>query len=168
MQTKPELFRLANELIDVYKSRNLLFGCAESCTGGLMSSIITEVPGASDIFHCGIVSYANTAKNHFLDVSLATLKSHGAVSAEVAVEMAEGLLRKYPLIDTATSITGIAGPGGGTEEKPVGLVFIGAKAKGKMSKFERHVFPGNRAEIREAAAARAMQIAIDIAISLKK
>jgi nicotinamide-nucleotide amidase len=66
------------------------------------------------------------------------------------------------------SPTGIAGPGGGTEEKPVGLVFIGAKAKGKMSKFERHVFPGNRAEIREAAAARAMQIAIDIAISLKK
>lgn len=168
MHIPENVYSLCHQLIDVYRARNLVFGSAESCTGGLLSAVLTEVPGASDIFHCSIVSYANTAKNEFLDVSLDTLKSHGAVSSEVAVEMAEGLLRKYPLLDVAVSITGIAGPSGGTKEKPVGLVYIGYKCRNKIPNYEKHVFHGPRAQIRISSIERVLQLGIDLGLQLKK
>lgn len=104
--------------------RKMRIATAESCTGGLMGSLITDVAGSSEYFERGIVSYSNKSKMEMLGVSEKTLKAHGAVSAETAMSMADGI-RRISDVDMGISITGIAGPGGGTPEKPVGLVFVG-------------------------------------------
>jgi len=114
---------LAAEVGALLRSRGLTLALAESCTGGLVSSLITDVAGSSDYFLGCVVSYANSAKEGILGVSPQTLLAHGAVSAEAAAEMAQGARRVFGA-DVALSVTGIAGPGGGSPDKPVGLVYI--------------------------------------------
>jgi nicotinamide-nucleotide amidase len=124
---------------------------AESCTGGLVSELLTEVPGISEVFRSGWITYSNEAKVRDLGVDPETLAREGAVSAAVAQQMAEGAARRAGA-DLALSITGVAGPGGGTPEKPVGLVWFGLASRGKVSSHERRFPPVDRASIRRYAA----------------
>lgn len=129
---------------------------AESCTGGLITHLLTETPGISASFLLGVVSYSNEAKISQLGVSRETIEEHGAVSGEVALEMASGV-REAAGSDWGIGVTGIAGPGGGTTEKPVGLVYIALSGPDG-----RHVrefrFSGNRSEIKQKAAGEALDI----------
>ncbi len=118
----------ARGLIELCKERGLVIGTAESCTGGLLSACLTAVPGSSAVFERGFVTYANTAKMEMLGVDADLLAAYGAVSEPVARAMVQGVLARAP-VDLAVSITGVAGPGGGSAEKPVGLVFIGSGRK---------------------------------------
>lgn len=128
---------------------------AESCTGGLVASRITSIPGSSDYFVGGIVSYSNGAKHALLGVSNELLETRGAVSDECARAMAEGSLRAFGS-DVAVSTTGIAGPGGATPRKPVGLVYIATAGEHGTVCAEHH-FPGDRAEVTAAAAEHALK-----------
>ena len=112
------------------KEKGLTISAAESCTGGLFAKTVTDIPGASDVFDRSIVTYSNRAKVEELGVSEETLEKYGAVSEQTAREMAEGIARASGS-DICVSVTGIAGPGGGTEEKPVGLIYIGLAYKGE-------------------------------------
>src|SRR6266542_1967748 len=114
---------LETKIVRLLTERNQTLALAESCTGGYLAHRVTNVPGASAIFSAGFVTYSNQAKQQFLGVRAETLKQHGAVSESVAREMAEGA-RRVSHTDYAVAVTGIAGPGGGTPEKPVGTVFI--------------------------------------------
>lgn len=118
----------AERIFRLCRDGGLTLTTAESCTGGLVAAAITEIPGSSDVFDRGLVTYSNDAKRKLLGVSETLLATHGAVSAEVAKAMAEGALAAADT-DLAVSLTGIAGPDGGTEQKPVGLVFIGCASK---------------------------------------
>ena len=137
--------QLEDAIVRLLTERRQTLALAESCTGGYIANRITNVPGASAVLWGGVVSYANEAKVHFLGVNEATLAAHGAVSEQTALEMAQGA-RRSSRADYALSVTGIAGPSGGTEEKPVGLVFIGfADAKGAraykfLNRFDRETF----------------------------
>lgn len=129
----------------------LMIGTAESCTAGLLSSIITMVPGSSAWFERGFVTYSNAAKVEQLGVSAQAIEKHGAVSEEVAIQMAEGVLGQVAAIDVGVSITGVAGPGGGTKTKPVGMVcFAVAKrtADGVVTLPFTQRFEGDRDEVR--------------------
>lgn len=129
------------------RSRGLTIGTAESCTGGLLSGRLTEASGSSDYYVCSVVAYSNEAKSSMLGVRAETLQRFGAVSEEVAVEMVRGLRSRYG-VDVGVSCTGIAGPTGGSEEKPVGLVYI-ALADGKGTEVKASHFRGGRAQVRE-------------------
>jgi PncC family amidohydrolase len=131
---------------------------AESCTGGLIACRVTDVPGASEYFEAGIVSYSNRAKEKFLDVPAEVIALYGAVSAETATEMALGV-RRAAGSDIGLSVTGVAGPGGGSPEKPVGTVFIALAAEGTTIA-KRHFFSGNRREIREQTAEAALRLLV--------
>ena len=132
---------------------------AESCTGGLISAAITELPGSSGYFLGGVVSYANSAKESFLDVPRALLDEHGAVSREVAVAMAAGARTRFGA-DLAVAVTGVAGPDGGTLDKPVGMVYIGIATANETSVRHKHLQAEravrDRARIREGAAFAAL------------
>lgn len=133
---------------------------AESCTGGLVSAALTDIPGASDVFDRGFVTYSNAAKVDMLGVPEAILAAHGAVSAETAQAMAKGAL-EHSLADVAVAITGVAGPGGGTPQKPVGLVhFACAKRGGEVVALERRFGPLPRRDIRQAAVDQALDLMI--------
>ncbi len=142
------------------------FSIAESCTGGLISHLMTTVPGSSSYFLGGVTSYANSMKTTYLNVKEATLHSHGAVSEQVAGEMATGIRNKSGA-DISIAVTGIAGPGGGSEEKPVGTVFI-AMATKDTSKSYRFLFSGNREEIQQVAAQTALDIVRRYLLQTKK
>lgn len=143
-------------VLDLLRARGLTLGTAESCTGGLVAARLTDVPGASDVVRGGIVAYANEVKERELGVPVALLAEHGAVSAEAAAAMADGARRALG-VDVAVAITGIAGPGGGSEEKPVGLVFLHAVCPGgELAR--RFDFPGDRATIRLRAAVAALHL----------
>ncbi len=129
---------------------------AESCTGGLLAARIVNVPGASEIFREGLVTYSNKAKRRLLDVNKSTLKKYGAVSKETVKEMATGGMFASDA-DACVAITGIAGPDGGTEDKPVGLVYIGCYMKDKVE-VEKHIFKGNRQKVREQAVVRGLDL----------
>lgn len=129
---------------------------AESCTGGLIAAAITDVPGASAWFDRGVVTYANRAKQSLLDVPEALLIAHGAVSREVAVAMADGLRRRAP-VDWTLAVTGIAGPAGGSPEKPVGTVWIAWSGPLGGTTAQSFCFSGNREQIR----AQAVESALD-------
>ena len=142
-------------MLDLYRKKGLKIATAESCTGGLVAASLTAVAGSSDVFERGWVTYSNQAKSESLGVSPALIAEKGAVSEEVAEAMARGALRRAQS-DVAVSITGIAGPGGGSDAKPVGLVFIGLARKDGWSQVERCVFPGNRDSVRAHSVSRAL------------
>jgi nicotinamide-nucleotide amidase len=148
--------KLTEKIGQVLKQQGLKLATAESCTGGGLSYAITEISGSSTWFERGFVTYSDKAKMEMLSVSEQTLKRHGAVSQEVAKEMAEGAL-KNSLADVSIAITGIAGPTGGTAEKPVGLVFIAWSAKHFKTVVEVYRFLGNRQAIREQAIQQALE-----------
>ncbi|MDH5488982.1 MAG: CinA family protein, partial [Rhodospirillaceae bacterium] len=141
------LIIMAEDLIAVCREKKIKLALAESCTGGLVAGCITSVSGSSDIFDRGFVTYSNQAKIEMLGVSENTLEKFGAVSDETAIAMAEGAIKKSGG-ELALSITGIAGPDGGSEEKPVGLVHIAVARKNTTTRSERHIFKGNRDRVR--------------------
>ncbi|WP_284618112.1 CinA family protein [Aquabacterium humicola] len=146
---------LVPTLADLLRSRGERLATAESCTGGLIAGACTDLAGSSDWFERGFVSYSNAAKTELLGVPAALIDAHGAVSEPVALAMAEGALAQSPA-DWAVAVTGIAGPGGGSAEKPVGLVWLAWMRRGGAAQAERHVFPGDRAAVRAATVARAL------------
>ena len=160
---------MINETLEVVvgqllSQHQLTLATAESCTGGLIGHRLTNVPGSSEYFLGGIIAYANEIKEHVLGVSQQTLEIHGAVSAETALEMARGA-RHVLGVDLAVSVTGIAGPGGGTDEKPVGLTYVALAALGfeRVEKFVwNHDREGNKWESAEAA----LQLIQEYALSL--
>ena len=151
----------AATLLDRYRAAGLKLATAESCTGGLIAACLTEIAGSSDVVELGFVTYSNEAKSELLGVPAALIAEKGAVSAEVAEAMAEGALA-HSRADAAVSVTGIAGPGGGTAEKPVGLVFLGACRRGRRPRHLRRVFAGDRAAVRRAALEEALELALAI------
>lgn len=139
----------ASELASVLKRSGFSLACAESCTGGLASAAITDVPGSSGYFLGGIVAYSNPAKTNVLHIHSDTINKNGAVSEETALAMVRGAATVFKA-DCAFSITGIAGPGGGTRDKPVGTVWFGFFVRESVSS-KKMLFPGDRTAIREAA-----------------
>jgi len=155
----------AAALLDVCRARQLTIATGESCTGGLIAGILTEVPGSSDVVDRGFVTYSNAAKSEVLGVPAELVERHGAVSEPVARAMAEGVLRHSPA-DLAVAVTGIAGPGGGTADKPVGLVHLAAIRRGGTIVHERRIFDDNgRSAIRLATVAAAFVLLLDLAKS---
>jgi nicotinamide-nucleotide amidase len=147
---------LPDVVVALLRERSLRLGLAESCTGGLLAARLTQVPGASAVLERGFVTYANRAKVEELGVDERLLERHGAVSAEVAAAMAEGA-RRAASADVSIAITGIAGPDGGTEEKPVGLVFV-ATDGAAGTRVRRAVFPGGRERVRHQATQVALEM----------
>ena len=145
---------VAEKLVDLLKAHGLTCATAESCTGGGVGSAITAVAGSSAVFLGGVISYANEVKRDVLGVSGETLATVGAVSSETAAQMAEGA-RALLKADLAVSLTGIAGPDGGSAEKPVGLVWFGLATKGGV-RTEKAIFAGDRARVREQAVIHAL------------
>ena len=150
-----ELVVSAQSLLSLYRRAGLRLATAESCTGGLVAALLTEVAGSSDVVECGFVTYSNEAKMEMLGVMQETLTVHGAVSRETAEEMALGALT-HSRADVAVSITGIAGPGGATPTKPVGLVHLATARQGHVLQAVHEVFPGDRSAVRLAALRQAL------------
>ena len=134
-------------------------GTAESCTGGLIGHTLTSLAGSSEYYRGGVISYSNELKSSLLDVSPATLEHHGAVSAQAAVAMAEGARARLAW-DDAVSVTGVAGPGGGTAAKPVGLTYV-AVAGPEAHEVRRHQWSGDRAQNKERSAAAALELLLE-------
>jgi PncC family amidohydrolase len=160
-----DLYSLSERFGQVLRKKRLYLVTAESCTGGLLSHLITEVPGSSDYYLGGFVAYSNKAKMRFLGVSPETLEKYGAVSEQTVREMASGARRAFAGIQPeekiiAVAISGVAGPSGGTEEKPVGTVWIGFEGKnyGRQLKF---IFEGNRSQVKQQSAIQAVQMISD-------
>ena len=144
---KSDMKGLNTEVVHLLDDKGLHISAAESCTGGLFAALITDVPGAADVLNESYVTYANEAKVKILGVKQSTLDAVGAVSRETAHEMAEGLKNRTGA-DVCVGITGIAGPTGGTKEKPVGLVYAGICINGKTEVIEMH-HDGDREDVRE-------------------
>lgn len=151
------LLGLAEMVLSRCRARGLTVAAAESCTGGMITAALTAMGGSSEVVDRGFVTYSNGAKTDMLGVPSALIEAHGAVSAEVAEAMAAGALAHAP-VDLAVSVTGIAGPGGGSPIKPVGLVYFGVARRDGMRRIERHVFAGDRASIRHAASVQALEL----------
>jgi nicotinamide-nucleotide amidase len=148
----------ATRVLDLFHARGLKLATAESCTGGLVAAALTDIAGSSAVVDCGFVTYSNEAKQAMLGVPAATLKRHGAVSAETAAAMAAGALKKSRA-DVSVAITGIAGPGGGTKEKPVGLVhFAGASRDGRRIARSRRYGKIGRRRVRQRSVIEALDI----------
>lgn len=154
--TTKEEVTLEEKVVKMLKKQDLTMVTAESCTGGMLASKLVNVSGVSDIFKAGLVTYANEAKRELLGVRKKTLEKYGAVSRETAEEMVLGAVERYDA-DVAVSVTGIAGPDGGTEEKPVGLVYIGCYVCGELAVYECH-FTGTREKIRETTVITALNL----------
>ena len=150
----------ATSVLIAYRKRGLRIATAESCTGGMIAAALTDVAGSSDVFERGFVTYSNDAKQELIAVPPTILAKYGAVSAETVDAMARGALARSRA-DVAISVTGIAGPGGGSAEKPVGLVWFGVARKVGEILTVREVFAGDRAAIRQAAVARALELLED-------
>ena len=144
------------EVAELLEQKKLHVTTAESCTGGLIAGALVNVPGLSEWFGEGYVTYSNEAKEKLLGVSRETLTTCGAVSAETAGEMARGAADAAG-VDVAVAVTGIAGPDGGTAEKPVGLVYMGCFCKGELC-VEKHIFAGDRAQVRAQSVQAALQL----------
>lgn len=146
-----ELLAQAEEVLGACRASGLRLALAESCTGGLISACLTAVPGSSDVLERGFIVYSNEAKAALLGVPESLIAAHGAVSEEVARALAEGCLEHAPA-DLGAAVTGIAGPGGGTPEKPVGLVHVAAARRNFFATLhQRHLFEGDRDAVRMQA-----------------
>lgn len=158
-----DIVEAAIRLLDICKRKNLTVATAESCTAGLVAGTLTEIPGVSSMLDRGFITYSNQAKQDMLGVSAETLRLHGAVSRETAEQMARGAIAHAP-VDLAVSVTGIAGPDGGTEEKPVGLVhFSAASRSGRLIHVERRFGDVGRAEVRKRSVLQAFRMLHDLA-----
>jgi len=144
-------------LLDLYRQAGLRIATAESCTGGLLAGRLTDVAGSSDVLERGFVTYSNQSKTELLGVPATLIAKHGAVSVQVARAMAEGALAHGPA-EVAIAVTGIAGPGGATPGKPVGLVYLALARRGRETAVERHQFPGDRAAVRAATVEHAIEL----------
>jgi len=151
---------LAETVLDLCRRRGWKVATAESCTGGMIAAALTDIAGSSEVVERGLVTYSNEAKTELLGVPAALIAELGAVSGEVAASMVEGALARAP-VDVAVSVTGIAGPGGGSDAKPVGLVWLGVARKGRVARVERQVFTGDREQVRAAATRRALELLIE-------
>jgi nicotinamide-nucleotide amidase len=160
----PTLRKSAAQVLEIFRARGLKIATAESCTGGLVAAALTDIAGSSDVVDRGFVTYSNEAKEAMLGVKPATLKQHGAVSAQTAAAMATGAL-KHSLADIAVAITGIAGPGGGSRQKPVGLVHFAAASRDgrRIAKSRRYGKIGRR-RVRERSAAEALDLLAGLAL----
>ncbi len=147
----------AEALLQRCRDAGLMVATAESCTGGLIAATLTAIAGSSDVVERGFVTYSNEAKTDLVGVDPALIASHGAVSEPVARAMAAGAVARSRA-DIAVSVTGVAGPGGGSAEKPVGLVWFGCARRGRDTVTLRHVFPGDRTEVRRATVAEALRL----------
>jgi nicotinamide-nucleotide amidase len=145
------------EIEDILRKNNWTITCAESCTGGLIASKITEISGSSDIFKGSIVTYCNEIKEQELGVKKETMIKYGVVSIEVVNEMLDGVLKKFNAT-YAIAVSGVAGPNGGTKEKPVGTVVIGIKNIFGFSKIEKFHFVGDRKIVQESSSNKALEI----------
>ena len=151
----------ATEVCDFLAKKSMTIATAESCTGGMIAELLTSVPGASGVFGYGFVTYSNEAKQNLLGVKEETLRAHGAVSGETVTEMAEGAMRVSGS-DIAVSVSGIAGPTGGTKEKPVGLVYIGVAQRGEETKALRCIFDGDREDVRRKTVNKVYDLILNI------
>lgn len=155
-----ELTAAAARLLEACRARRLMLATAESCTGGLVATALTEIAGSSDVFDRGFVTYSNAAKISMLDVSEDLIAARGAVSREVAEAMAAGALAASAA-DLAIAVTGIAGPGGGSAQKPVGLVHLcAARRGGPALSLERRYGDSGRTQIRRAAVLDAFELVV--------
>jgi nicotinamide-nucleotide amidase len=145
-----DLLAEAEMLLAACRARNIRLATAESCTGGLIAATLTAIAGASDVLDRGFVTYSNEAKHEQVGVSMALIQTDGAVSETVARAMAEGALTRSRAT-IAVSVTGVAGPGGGTSEKPEGVVWFGLARQGQPAISERRLLPGDRTAVRAAA-----------------
>jgi len=157
------IYELAKTLVEELAAGHKVIATAESCTGGWIAKALTDVPGSSDVFHYGIVSYSNGAKESLLGVKLATLEEHGAVSEGAVIEMAKGAMRLSGA-NIAVAVSGVAGPSGGSEEKPVGTVWFAWSVrdgnKTPVTTSCEH-FDGDRELVRELTVAHALQGALE-------
>ena len=152
-----KLNKLANKLILACRKKNIKIASAESCTGGLIAGCITSVAGSSDVFERGFNTYSNEAKSELLNIPLEVIASNGAVSKATAIAMCEGALKNAP-VQLTISVTGIAGPGGGTIEKPVGTVYMASARVGKSTIEKSYLFNGNRDQIRLYTIEKALEL----------
>ena len=153
--------KITEKVVKLLRKKRLKISIAESCTGGLLSSSITSVSGSSKVFTMGLVTYSNQSKNHLLKVPKQIIKKHGAVSIKCCFSMVNNL-SKISKSNIAVSITGIAGPSGGTKQKPVGLVYVGIK-RGNKVKVNRYLFKNKgRFNIQRAAVKKALELILGI------
>lgn len=153
---------MAERTLAMLRARRWRLATAESCTGGLVTAALTQIAGSSDVVEYGFVTYANAAKTDLLGVPEVLIAAEGAVSEAVARAMAEGALARAGA-DVAVSITGIAGPGGGSADKPVGLVWFGCATHAGIE-VRRRIFAGDRAQVRAQAVATALELVIGAAL----
>ncbi len=156
MKLPEDIASLAAETVAALKNAGLTIATAESCTGGLITGALTSVSGSSDVVYGGFVTYANEAKIAMIGVPFGMLREHGAVSEQVAIAMADGALTAAGT-HVALAVTGIAGPGGGSDDKPVGLVHMAVATEDGTTHL-RKVFPGNRDEVRHATVIAALRL----------
>jgi nicotinamide-nucleotide amidase len=161
--THAALVRAARRLGRAVVQRGWQMASAESCTGGMLGHVVTEVPRASDHYLGGIVSYSDAVKEELLGVPSDLLKRAGAVSAEIAEAMTAGALARFPSADLAVAITGIAGPDGGSAEKPVGLTYVAAALRSGPAVVERHLWPHDRSGNKAASTLAALDLATRVA-----
>jgi nicotinamide-nucleotide amidase len=157
MAFDPAIAATAGALLGSYRQAALRVVTAESCTGGLIAACLTEIAGSSDVVERGFVVYSNESKAELLNVPADMLNKHGAVSPHVARAMAEGALGRSRA-DVAIAVTGIAGPGGASAAKPVGLVYLACLRRGREAMVERHQFHGDRQAVRMAALEAALEL----------
>ena len=157
---EPTLVELAQRLQQLALARGVSVGTAESCSGGLVAHSITAISGSSGYYRGGVVSYADAVKSALLDVPVTALKLHGAVSAQVAVAMAEGV-RAAVACDYGVAVTGVAGPGGGSDAKPVGLTYV-AVAGPRGHEVRRYLWEGDRGRNKEHSAAAALELLLAV------
>lgn len=152
-----DLIEAATALLELCRESEVMIATAESCTGGMIAGCLTEIAGSSDVVDRGFVTYSNEAKNEMLGVPMQKIHEHGAVSEPVARAMAEGALARSRA-GVAIAVTGIAGPGGGAPDKPVGLVHFGCAIRDSWTVHNRQVFPGDRSDIRLATVRAALEL----------
>lgn len=150
---------IEKQLVEILSKKRYTIATAESCTGGMVAAKIINSPGASSVFNEGYITYSNEAKNRILKVEDTILEKYGAVSEQCAKQMAEGC-RDNAKADIGIATTGIAGPDGGTENKPVGLVFLACAIEGETF-VEKHIFKGSRNDVRQQAVRRVIEMSIE-------
>jgi len=161
--SEQELRDLAEELGECFKARGVKLASAESCTGGWLAKVITDIPGSSEWFTGSVVCYSNESKQSLLGVAENTLNEFGAVSGETVLEMADGLF-SHTDADVAVGVSGIAGPGGGSDDKPVGLVWLSWGKRDKSVFARPFHFDGDREEVRKQSIAQALHCLLDLLV----